>query len=168
MRGTYYKIDLDILVTQTWAGFFPLSVMEMTEGSQMHVCCARVFSFEAFNWVEYHVLSIGVLCRRALCIRCASHVLRHLHVFVKIRTIHETRCLWSVFKFLWFEDFNLPDVLRWFRLKLALLNETSKCWNARKGFPRFSPVLTELFLHTRPEFPWTQPGLGNVVLHSLV
>ena len=27
-------------------------------------------------------------------------------------------------------------------------------------------MLTNRFLHTRPEFPWTQPGLGNVVLYE--
>ena len=25
---------------------------------------------------------------------------------------------------------------------------------------------TTFFLHTRPGFPWTRPGLGNVVLHE--
>ena len=100
----------------------------MTVGSWVHVCCPRVFSSRAYNWMEYHVLSIGLLCTRALCARCASHVLRHLHVFVKIQTVHEIKCLWSVFRFLWFEDFNLPDVSRQSRLKLALLNETSMCW----------------------------------------
>ena len=72
---------------------------------------------------------------RPLCF--ARTLLRHLHVFVKIRTIHENRCLWSVLKFFWFEDFNLPDASRQFTLKLALLNETSMCWNvdiSRNGY----------------------------------
>ena len=37
----------------------------MTEGSLVHVCCPRVFSSIAYNWMEYHVLFIGVLCKRA-------------------------------------------------------------------------------------------------------
>ena len=82
----------------------------MTEGSQVDVCCPKIFSSIAYNWMEYHLLSIGVLCMRPRSARSTSHILRHLHVFVKIRTIHETRCLWSVFKFIWFEDFNFPDV----------------------------------------------------------
>ena len=39
MRGTDEKIDLEI----------PGSVMEMTEGSQAHVCSPRVFSSIAYN-----------------------------------------------------------------------------------------------------------------------
>ena len=39
MRGTDEKIDLEI----------PGSVMEMTEGSQVHVCSPRVFSSIAYN-----------------------------------------------------------------------------------------------------------------------
>ena len=102
------------------------------------------------------MLSIGVLWR-PLC----------------FARIHETRCLWSVFKFLWFEDFNLLDVSRQFKVTLALLNETSMCPNGcnfgmnfiprtnisipienlrypylvcEKGFPRFSQVLKKSFL----------------------
>ena len=77
---------------------------------------------------QFHSLQLNgisrVIYRRR---RCASHVLRHLHLFVKIRTIHETSCLWSVFKFLWVEDFDRPDSSKQSRLKLALLNETSLC-----------------------------------------
>ena len=76
---------------------------------------------------QFHSLQVNGISR--VIYRRALHVLRHLHVFIKIRRIHETRCLWSVFKFLRFEGFNLPDVLRQFRLKLALLNETLMCWN---------------------------------------
>ena len=92
-------------------------------GVPRYVCCPKVFSFKDYKWMEHHVISINVLCM--LCfVRIKTFT-----CIVKNRTIHETRCLWSVFKFLWFEDFNLPDVSRQFRLKLALLNETSMCWN---------------------------------------
>ena len=90
----------------------------MTEGSQVHVCCPRVFSSIAYNWMEYHVLSIGV---------CALFPLFFTFTCI-CQDSNETRCLWSVFKLLWFEDFDLPDVSRQFRLKLALLNDTPMCW----------------------------------------
>ena len=31
---------------------------------------------------------------------------------------------------------------------------------------RFSRDEAHIFLHTRPGFPWSRPGLGNVVLHE--
>ena len=62
-----------------------------------------IFAVQELHTVEWHVLSICVLCTCVLHVCCASNVLRHFHAFVKIRTFHETRCLWSVFKFLWFD-----------------------------------------------------------------
>ena len=95
----------------------------MTEGSQVHVCCPSVFISIVYNWMEYYVLSVGAGGSRPLRFTC-------IKIFTCIcQDSNETRCLWSVFKFLWFEDFNLPDVSRQFRLKVPLLNETSMCWN---------------------------------------
>ena len=69
MWGTDRKNDLEIPGTETWADFFSLSVMEMTEGFHVHVCCPRVCISIAYNWMEYHVLSIGVLCKL-----CFAHI----------------------------------------------------------------------------------------------
>ena len=82
----------------------------------MHVCCPRVFCSIAYYWIEYHVLSIGVLYfARIKTFTCICQDSNNSWNQVPIGGVQIS----LVWRFL----------LRQFRLKLVLLNETSMCWN---------------------------------------
>ena len=159
----------------------------------MHVCCPRVFSSIAYNWMEYHALSIGVQCTRAptpALLRTYWDIYMYLsRVEQFMKPSAYGRCSnFSGLKISTFQTFR--DNLDWnlhfwmkhqcaemlifpgtgaiwaiwaWVLSQVFLSQAKTTdiliWYARKGFPRFSPVLTNLFLHTLPEFPtgiWTQ------------
>ena len=77
--------------------------------------------------------------------------------------------IWSIYCWLgWKVDFNTYVIHA-----LGLHDHYQDPWTRLKNRKQFllicvwkDKISEVLFLHTRPEFPWTRPGLGNDVLHE--